>query len=300
MSKKKVDSKKIDIFYLGLPKCGSTWLYEIMDKSENVITANPRDLHFFDLYYERGKNWFHKFFNYESSKKTSVSIDICHDYILNKNSISNILKYNPEAKIIYHFRDPFNLINSLYNETSISGFIYFKELGYYKPTSKEEFIEHPLVRKIINFDFHINQIIENFKKDNILIFSTEFIFNNQKKYIQLLNQKFNIDLKENKITENIIRPNSYRFFGFSFLIRFLSYISFLIRRNGSVFFMKLISLKSIFNSHTVLYKEKVNNKKIHKTRFFEEALISELFISVNGCNYSDFISKFSNKIKIYN
>ena len=130
MSNKKVDKKKIDIFYLGLPKCGSTWLYEVMKKSNNVVTSKPRDLHFFDLYYERGEKWFHRFFNYSNSTKISASIDICHDYILNKNSIPNILKYNSEAKIIYHFRDPVKLINSLYKETALSNFIYFKEFNH--------------------------------------------------------------------------------------------------------------------------------------------------------------------------
>ena len=64
--------------------------------------------------------------------------------------------------------------------------------------------------------------------------------------------------------------------------------------------MKMISLKSIFNSFKNINQEKINNQKVDNFKIFDNNLINELFISVNGCEYSELIRKLEKKIKIYN
>ena len=115
--------RPIKIFYVGLPKCASTWLYYAIRLTGEIGVGWPRDIHFFDLNYKRGNIWFHRFFN----SKKEIHIDICHDYILYKEAIKRIHDYNPNAFIIYHFREPYELITSLYKETKKGGFAYFKD-----------------------------------------------------------------------------------------------------------------------------------------------------------------------------
>jgi hypothetical protein len=48
---------------IGAPKAGTTWLYQLLD-SHPDITMSPhrKEIHYFDLHFERGRNWYEGFF----------------------------------------------------------------------------------------------------------------------------------------------------------------------------------------------------------------------------------------------
>ena len=177
-----LERNKIKAFYVGLPKCASTWLFHTLKNFKNIGLSTPRDLHFFDLYFFRGERWYHKFFN----MKNELNIDICHDYILYKSAIERIYKYNKKALIIYHCRDPVKLVFSLYKETIKSNFIYFKEHGYEAPKTFEEFIENPLTKEILNYREHLDCILNFFPNDQIFSSTLNYIKSNPNNYLNNL------------------------------------------------------------------------------------------------------------------
>jgi hypothetical protein len=51
--------------FLGIaaPKAGTTWLYELLDSHPDVVMSTPRkEVHYFDLHFERGHAWYEGFF----------------------------------------------------------------------------------------------------------------------------------------------------------------------------------------------------------------------------------------------
>jgi hypothetical protein len=54
---------------IGVPKAGSTWLYETLAAHPHIwVTPNEREVHFFDRYYEdRRLSWYEQFFPNENS-----------------------------------------------------------------------------------------------------------------------------------------------------------------------------------------------------------------------------------------
>lgn len=48
---------------IGAPKCGTTWLYRLLEGHPDVRLARDRkELHFFDRHFERGPGWYEDFF----------------------------------------------------------------------------------------------------------------------------------------------------------------------------------------------------------------------------------------------
>ena len=205
MIKKKI---KVNIFYLGLPKCASTWLYESLKGSKDVVLSDTRDLHFFDLYFHRGVNWYHRFFREKKGESAVKYIDICHDYLFYKSAIQRIKNYNPQSILIVHFRNPLDFVHSLYDECCQNGFLYFIEHGYNRPSNFKDFLMHPFTCKILNYKNNIENVLELFPSDQILISSIEQIKKNIDSYNNIFEKFTNINFSLSKEHRSIIKPFS--------------------------------------------------------------------------------------------
>lgn len=90
--------------YVGMPKSGSTWLFNLLKSHPDCFVSNAKDIYYFDKYYHKGINWYSSFF--KGSKKDQVVVDISHDYAISEDAPKRIRKTIPNAKIIFCFRNP--------------------------------------------------------------------------------------------------------------------------------------------------------------------------------------------------
>ena len=44
--------------YIGAPKAGSSWLYEILREHPEVFVPTAKDTQFFDYYFDKGFDWY--------------------------------------------------------------------------------------------------------------------------------------------------------------------------------------------------------------------------------------------------
>tara|TARA_Y100000991_G_scaffold215544_1_gene206434 strand:+ start:2326 stop:3225 length:900 start_codon:yes stop_codon:yes gene_type:complete len=297
LEKNKIKTTKVNLFYLGLPKCASTWLYEVLKESKNVILSEPRDLHFFDLYFYRGIDWYHKFFNLKEENYDINLMDICHDYLFYKSAIARIKKYNPKSILIVHFRDPLDFVHSLYNECCQNSFVYFMEHGYYRPSNFEDFLNHPFTNKILNYKNNIDNVLELFPSDQILISSNEYIKNNLKGYLNNFEKATKINLGEIKDRSLIIRPFGGKSIFIRYLTTLLSFLSMQFRRSGIPILIRIINFKSFLNrfSYPKNKKTKTLNLINNVSDKFDNEIL-DLFKKLNGMNYRTFIEKYSSKL----
>ena len=124
-----MNMKKPNLFVVGLPKSGTTAIYEYLKQHPKVFMSEYKEPRFFatDLHKEsdrfRGKGSFFPVRNmsdylklFESAGDRPVVGEASPHYIISKDAASNIHKFNPSAKILILVREPVDFLQSFHSE----------------------------------------------------------------------------------------------------------------------------------------------------------------------------------------
>jgi len=228
-----------DFICIGAQKAGTTWLYKMLSMHHEILFLKRKngkvikEVHFWDIFYKNGIEWYIKLFNQNNSIKYG---DITPAYsILPKKIIREMHEFNNNIPIIFIVRNPIDRAYSLakmnvnhynlnFNElddqwfydqfklkASIQRGNYARILeNYYTFFTKEQILlinyndisQKPLevLKKISN---HINIDYNFFKKlDNDII--TEKVFSNYsdnkmpKKYFDFLHKIYKLKIDKAK------------------------------------------------------------------------------------------------------
>ena len=116
--------KKPNLFIVGAPKCGTTFLYYYLKQHPEIFFPQFKEPHFFgsDLIRKNGAynlnlNEYQNLFN--SDKK--IIGEASTFYIFSKNSAKEIYNFNPKAKVIIMLRDLVDLVHSIHSQFVFSG-----------------------------------------------------------------------------------------------------------------------------------------------------------------------------------
>jgi len=177
---------KPNLFIVGAPKCGTTFLYHYLKKHPDIYFPEFKEPHFFgsDLIrrngaYDLSLNQYYDLF--KSDKK--IIGEASTFYIFSKNAAKEIYNFNSEAKIIIMLRDLVDLVYSLHSQFVFSGdevIEDFKEAldleknrlnGMNIPNQTTVVNKLFYTNNILGLPQNINSFINYFKKENI-----KFIF----------------------------------------------------------------------------------------------------------------------------
>ena len=111
-----------DIFYLGPPKTASTWLYQCMKEHPEVVTTNYDTVHYYDIFYSQGEEWYRDQFNKLKSENEKY-FDATPSYIQTRCAVERLVRENPKAKIIIGLRNPIERAFSHYWHLKKKGMI---------------------------------------------------------------------------------------------------------------------------------------------------------------------------------
>lgn len=89
---------------IGAQKCGTTWLHKLLSHHPNVWTANPKEVDFFSNHYDRGYEWYGRFFE-EGAARTARG-ETSPSYLYNPAVPARVKAYAPDLKLILILRDP--------------------------------------------------------------------------------------------------------------------------------------------------------------------------------------------------
>lgn len=95
--------KKIDFFYLGPPKSGSSWLFRCLESHPDINASKQDEIYFFDRFYARGEAWLDRFYNADHNGKR---IDCTPTTIYNLRALRRAIDHNPNAKFAFGLRHP--------------------------------------------------------------------------------------------------------------------------------------------------------------------------------------------------
>ncbi len=207
--------KKPNLFIVGAPKCGTTFLYHYLKQHPEIFFPDFKEPHFFgsDLIrkngaYDLNLNDYKDLFN--SDKK--IIGEASTFYIFSKNAAKEIHSFNSKAKIIIMLRDLVDLVHSIHSQFVFSGdetIENFEEaLNMENRRLKGQNI--PIQTTVVNKLFYtsnifslpknINSFINYFGNKNIkIIFLNEIENNPQKVYSETL--------KFLNVNSDIIMPN---------------------------------------------------------------------------------------------
>lgn len=101
---------------IGVARAGTTWLHELLEIHPEVYVPKYRkEIHFFDRYYERGIDWYDKFFpsDVQASKYRAIG-EITPCYLYYDRCLKRILRMPSITKLIVILRNPVDRAYSYY------------------------------------------------------------------------------------------------------------------------------------------------------------------------------------------
>ena len=94
-----------DFLCIGAQKAGTTWLYENLRANPQIYFPPMKEVHFWDLFEERGLDWYRSLFDNAASGQIRGEITPAYA-ILPKEKIAEIYALNPKLRVIYIVRNP--------------------------------------------------------------------------------------------------------------------------------------------------------------------------------------------------
>ena len=193
----------IDYLIIGAQRCGTTSLYNYMITHPQIIPAKEKEIHYFDINFNKGLDWYLANFptSHSVQKKNIMTGEASPYYIFHPLTAERIFKTIPNSKLLVLLRDPI--------ERAFSHYYLIVKMGK-EPLSFEDAIKSEKERldaetaKVLSGEFsfnhqhysylargiYVDQLIpyfELFPKENILILKSEDFFKNSQ---QTLNQVF--------------------------------------------------------------------------------------------------------------
>ena len=110
---------KINLFILGAPKCGTTALYEILKKHDDIYFPEFKEPHFFadDLGLYQAHKTKEEFFSiYDGRGQEKIIGDASIFHLFSSVGAENINNYNSTAKYIVMLRDPVVAVPSYHSQ----------------------------------------------------------------------------------------------------------------------------------------------------------------------------------------
>jgi hypothetical protein len=101
---------------IGAQKCGTSWLHQQLAAHPQIyVPWQRKEVHFFDDYYDRGQEWYSKFFPDDAEADAFVAIgEITPRYIFESSIPSRIHELIPHCQFIVLLRNPTNRLFSQY------------------------------------------------------------------------------------------------------------------------------------------------------------------------------------------
>lgn len=250
---------------IGVQKGGTSWLHkQLLNHPKVFVPINRKEIHFFDEYYDRGIEWYQKFFSPASSEHKAIG-ELTPNYIYDEDVAKNIKSHYPNMRFIIILRQPVARAYSQYQMTFQSG-----EGQKYKDF--DDFMDrHPHAFNRGLYAKQLNHWFSYFNPDQFLILTSEEIFKTQNgveqtfkklgKFLSINPDLFDRHLAAQKVGSARQAPK------FSSLAALAQKIRLFLRDNNLDFiasvFKKIGITRQIFGSHKIDIPP-LTNEQSHK------------------------------------
>lgn len=189
----------IDFFCVGAAKSGTTALHYFLLRHPEIYMPLKKEIHHFanDILkeddYWLDSDAYYKLF--KPAKQNQIIGETSVFYLLSDESADNIIKHNPNAKIIIMLRNPVEVIYSLHSQLVFNGeedISDFKKAIETEPERKKgrmlpvntRIIKKHLYTEVVRFSEQVERFIKIFPEKNIKIILFEDFKQNTLKIVQ--------------------------------------------------------------------------------------------------------------------
>jgi Sulfotransferase domain len=107
-----------DFLIIGAQKCGTTSLYQYLTCHPQIVSANQKEVHFFDLNYNLGLDWYRAQVG-EVDRPNSLCGEASPYYIFHPQVPQRVYQHFPQIKLIVLLRNPVDrAISHYYHEVN--------------------------------------------------------------------------------------------------------------------------------------------------------------------------------------
>jgi hypothetical protein len=106
-----------DFVVIGAPKCGTTFFYHLLSKHPHVEPAAFKEVHFFDLLWEEGVEWYRQCFLPPEQRdgRWTITGDGTPSYLFHPLAAERMSEVIPQARLIALLRNPVDRSYSAYH-----------------------------------------------------------------------------------------------------------------------------------------------------------------------------------------
>ena len=94
---------KVDFLVIGAQKSGTTSFFKYLSDHPNVNASKVKEVHFFDLFYSKGKKWYQDQFHFEKGKLCGECTPF---YLMHPDAAPRAFEYSGNLKLIAILRNP--------------------------------------------------------------------------------------------------------------------------------------------------------------------------------------------------
>lgn len=177
---------RADFFLVGCQKSATTWIHRCLREHPQIYVPEADELHFFDINYHRGFDWYRRFF--QASERGLRIGDTTSSYVRAPEVPGRIHEYNPEARIIVSLRNPIDRAFSHYWHEKKKQKIAFR--------FEELFENYDLFESWIATGFyfqHLKRFYEYFPEHRVLVLVFEDIQANPEAFIRRVFEFLDVD-----------------------------------------------------------------------------------------------------------
>lgn len=157
--------KKVNVFLVGSRKSGTTSLANFLSSHKDISLSSTKEPDYFHNIISGPINDYHELFEWNKKIQLEASTSYTSNLDSTFQNCLNIEKYNPKAKIIYIVRQPIDRIRSHYRMSY--------ERGDLNVSLNEALKSHRLLIDCSKYYSQINNYIQTFSKENVLILNNE-------------------------------------------------------------------------------------------------------------------------------
>ena len=275
--------KNPNLFIVGAPKCGTTFLYHYLKKHPDIYFPDFKEPHFFGSDLNRRNGAYNlSLIEYKNLFKTDKKVvgEASTLYLFSKKAAKELYNFNPQCKIIIMLRDLVDLVHSLHSQFVFSGDEVIENFNEALQLEESRLIGNKIpdqttvvnklfyTSNILSLPDNIQSYIDFFGKENIKFIHLNDIKNNPRKVysetLDFLNVDTNFMISDFKI---INKNKTYK----SKIIRdFIKRYSIYLGKIRSNFYKKPIGLiKTLESFNKSLNDRKVMPEDLHKKLLYK-------------------------------
>lgn len=171
---------------IGAQKCGTTWVYRVLEDHPEALLSDPKELHFFSSNFDRGYQWYERHFP-ETATARAVG-EYSTTYFYSADAAARAFAYNPALRLIVTLRDPVARAYSNHLHEVRAGHITSTDLSF-------EVCEHdnPMYVAQSRYAEQLKKWLAHFPADRVLVIFQEEIESNPSVQVSRLYRFLGID-----------------------------------------------------------------------------------------------------------